>query len=446
MNAQQAVQNCSSNPILAAAQRLLSERFPLDLWLDKRNRYGKKTIDRLKSDGNNAPTKPNQFAEYIAASVVLHCTDGWTFFSHTVDHLLNGDVETSVFMAYYAQLRAVMSFLASEGIGIFNTKHFWVENNGRFQSFNQNTHDAVRCVIEKWADYYPKSIRLLSLLRLENISFADWVIAAQLRLGSTAVTEFARDWLRAWSLDLNTLSKDHNIRNEASYRPHRIYQYPHYSELEDHLHHLIEVWKASEPVGSHRFNILDRHLLRNTLITTFRNRTGYYPHWQRYNSKYRFFIGTVIDNLGLSLDNNLVDFLSNPDPSLNHPILREAVKKGVNKEGGVNPLPIISRAYLLLRLASAATENLLLNSSIKKEDLFFWWNKFGNDIGLWIPGNAPDQMTDLWIDVKTSVDAIEDWYLNNIGLVSISKIRQELPYDSWQIQQFNRAGLWAIGL
>lgn len=446
MTIQQAVQNASSAPILSAAHRLQTERFPMNMWLDKGNRYAKETIDRLKADGAKAPTRPNQLAEYMAASVLLHCTDGWTFFSHAIDNLINGDIGTSVFMAYYAQLRAVMSFLASEGIGIFKNKHFWVENNGRYNFFELTTHDAVKNVIEIWANYPPKSNHLLNLMRLENKSFSEWVVAAQISLGSPGVALLAKDWLKAWSLDLNIMSEDHRIRNEASYRPQRIYPYSRNCCLQDYLHHLVEIWRASEPVGSQRFSLLDRHLLRNTLTSIYRNQTGKYPHWRQNTKGYKLFVETAVSNLGLTLDNNLAAFLSDPAPSLNHPVLEEARRKGKSEDGGIRPLPIISRAYLLLRLASAATQELLLNSSVKKEDLFFWWEELGNDIGLWIPEKAPEQMSDLWVDVKSSVDAIEDWYTQNDDLAGILKVKQDLPFDSWQFKQFNRAGLWAIGL
>ena len=442
MTAQQAVHNSSATPVIEAAQALKAKGFPLGRWLVRGNRYSRKTIQNLKREGNRAPVKPQKLAEYIAASVVLHCADGWTFFSHAIDNLLSGDKATSVFMGYYAQLRAVMSFMASEGIGIFNDNHYWFDSHGNCHSFRGSTHGVVRDLIIKWANFPSKSVRLLSILSLENKSFAEWVNAAHLPLGSPAVTELARDWLSAWSIDLNILNQDHSIRNEASYRPQRIHPFPQLDELEEYIPLIVHAWRASEPYGSNRFNLLDRYLLKNTLRSAFRNRTGKEPRGNRYST----FVQTAIGNLGLSINSTLFDFLSSPETITNHPILMEARKKGENEDGSIRTLPILSRAYLLLRIASAATQDFLSTCSIVKDDLRFWWEALGNDAGLWIPGNLPDQMTDLWADVKDSVDSVEDWYTLNTGMFCTLKVRQDLPFDSWQVNQFTRAGLWAIGL
>ena len=442
MNLKQAIQNASPTPIIAAGQTLKIRSFPLNRWLIKRNRYSRKTVKVLAGEGNSAPRQPDKLAEYIAASTVLHCTDGWTFFSHAIDSLLSGDSATCVFMAYYAQIRAVMSFMASEGIGIFKSKHFWFDNRGGCNSFNGGTHKVVCDLISEWAVFPSKGARLLSIINFENRSFAEWVSSAEISLGSPAVNRLAREWLVAWSIDLDVLSQDHDIRNEASYRPQRVYPYSQHNLLEENLSRLIQIWRASEPAGSNRFSLLDLHLLKNTLKSIYRNHTGKEARGKRY----ALFIQNAIGNLGLSLDGHLVDFLSSSETIPNHPILKEAKKKGEYEDGNIRALPVISRAYLLLRLASAATQDFLIKSSIEKDDLLFWWAELGNDMGLWVPGELPDQMTDLWDDVKDSVDAIEDWYYQNNGQISVLKARQDLPLDYWRVKQFNRAGLWAIGI
>lgn len=441
---QAVVKNASSNYILDAAQRLRDKEFPIRRWLDDNNIYAKNPITQIANDtkSNNAPSKPDQLAEYIAASVVLHCADGWTYFSHAIDNLITGDAANSVFMAYYAQLRAVMSFLASEGIGIFSNKHFYFDEQGKCYLFKRPTHPVVKQTIEAWADCSQKNIRLLSLLSLEGKTFEEWINAAQKSVNSRAPIATAKELLDKWSIDLRKLEKDRDIRNEASYHPQGRYSNSQFKGLKkEYLDFLVEIWKASEPAGSNRFNLLDCHLLKIILKSTFSNQIGEEP-----GENYPDFVKDAMVNLGLNPKNNLFKFLSDIDSMPFHIILEEANKDGIDKDGSIQAMPVISRAYLLLRLASAAAQEFLSKSSIGKDDLLFWWKEFGCSIGLWLPGNEPGQMEELWDDVKDSVDVIENWYIQNPAEVSVFKMKQEFPFDSWQVKQFNRVGLWGIGL
>ena len=45
--------------------------------------------------------------------------------------------------------------------------------------------------------------------------------------------------------------------------------------------------------------------------------------------------------------------------------------------------PILARALLMLRLASARAAHLLAAAEVSKADLKFWWLPWGTDLGLW---------------------------------------------------------------
>src|SRR5689334_4905295 len=87
-----AMQQCSPNKIRNAMLNIKTERLPSARWLKKGNRYESDTIRKIENEGVYSPLHPNELAEYIAASSVLHCSDGWLFFSNAVEDLLNGDV------------------------------------------------------------------------------------------------------------------------------------------------------------------------------------------------------------------------------------------------------------------------------------------------------------------------------------------------------------------
>jgi hypothetical protein len=66
-------------------------------------------------------------AQYIAASSILHCADGWSYLGRAINCLLKGDPHRVVHLAYYAELRAALSLLASEAIGVFSRNNFVID-------------------------------------------------------------------------------------------------------------------------------------------------------------------------------------------------------------------------------------------------------------------------------------------------------------------------------
>jgi hypothetical protein len=360
-----------------------------------------------------------------------------------VDSLLNGDYGTAVHLAYYSELRAAMSFLASEGIGVFHNHHCWVDSTGNGHIFRaSSTHAFVWQAIQKWAEYQPKSRNLLDLFRIEGITISDWLTAAGYVPGSIPAARLAQDWLKDWSLDLALVEKDRTFRNYVSYRPQNMQSQFNPSAFQQNLETIIEYWRVCEPSGLERCSILDRYLLRHALESTYQIRTG-----QRYLGKrYRIFIEHTLSNLSLSPGLTLNEFLLRKRASTNHLLLKEAKKKGRDRYGKLRPLSVIARAVLLLRLCSAAVDNIMQIQSISCEDIGFWWRAFGHDIGLWDANSEPDSITDLWADIQPVLDDLAGWCNENTSPVSVARSKQQWSFEIWQLTQFQRAGLWAIGL
>lgn len=94
-------------------------------WVSKTNRYSSNPIAKIRLDNKVRTIKePKHLSQYIAASSLLHATDGWSYLGRSLLSLLRGDPHRCRHLAYYAELRAAMSLLATEGIGVFRNRHF----------------------------------------------------------------------------------------------------------------------------------------------------------------------------------------------------------------------------------------------------------------------------------------------------------------------------------
>ena len=154
----------------------------------------------------------------------------------------------------------------------------------------------------------------------------------------------------------------------------------------------------------------------------------------------------MISNLHISVGNVMMDFLLRKSSPTNHLLLKEARKKGKDSSGYLRPLSVIARAILLLRLSSAAVEDLLQSQSISCQEVKFWWETLGYGIGLWDVDSEPENITDLWADIQPVLDDLAGWCNENTSPVSVARSKQQWSFEIWQLTQFQRAGLWAIGL
>jgi hypothetical protein len=434
---QHAVQHVSFGPVHSALQQLQLNHLPANRWLSDRNRYARDTVARLNTDAQRRRVRRNEISQYIAASAILHCFDGWSFLSHAARSMLQGDEGTAIHLAYYAELRAAMSFLACEGIGVFVYKHIWLDVNGRCNILDgPGTHDLVWLALEEWSTVTSNASRLLSIFSTAGNTFDQWLNAAHSSLGGTpSAAILARHWLTTWSLDLKVLGEDHFLRNSASYRPQGLTPIGLRPDICETLDAFIEYWLACEPAGAELFQLLDYHLLRQALRSTFQNRSGSRPRGSRYTA----FIDTILGNLGLPTRGRFRTFLIASTSAARHPLLMAAQR-------GQRSISVFARALLLLRLASAAVADMLASNAIRSSDLAFWWGRRGDDIGLWDPTLPPGQSTDLWVDIRDAIQNIQTWCDAQVRPAGVRLVMQDIDFDAWHLAQFQRAGLWGMGL
>ena len=283
-----------------------------------------------------------------------------------------------------------------------------------------------------------QTARLLELLSVNGKSFVEWLGSAGYVPGSPTTGALARDWLKSWSVDLKEFAKDRGLRNDASYRPQRLSLSQSQLSVGVISEKLVRFWRACEPSGFARFGELDLHLLRQALTQAY---GAIMP-----SRSYSVFVRDALDQMGMAGQLHLTRFLSRSRLP-QHPILVEAKKRGRDRNGRMRPLSIMARAILLLRLASAACESFLRSSGIYGADIEFWWENLGSDIGLWEPNEGPAYMTDLWADIEAALELVEAWNNENPApSCNVCQARRELSVNLWYMGQFQRVGLWGIGL
>ena len=381
----------------------LKRRFPSGNWLGLQNRYAKKCVENIEKDCKKPPppritgSRKSQLAEYIAASVPLHCMDGWSFLGKAVISHAMGDTEASKHFAYYAQLRAVMSLLASEGIGIFNKKHFSIVNaNGRssdiYGPISNNTHDLVREQFVEWIGLPDSGKLFQKIIRQRGIALETWFSA----ISTTALNYLAKDWLEQWGYDITTLKIDRSVRNNASYRPSSIARDPSFknsTQIRNSLGIVENIWRMCTIGGVGGF-VVDNFLLRLS--------------WEKHNGRQltQAEARNVLDNLGISDPEltTLTHLFSRTTQRLDPALVVEAGKKGRPSDPYYH-IQMMARATLLLRLATGSGMRMIEEAHFSKNDLKFWWEPFGENYGLWEPGQA-DPISDMWAEVEAALGSM----------------------------------------
>ena len=261
----------SAKGVVTSARRVAGH-LPKDRWLGPKNRYRTATINTLEADDKSHTVRERQLAEYIASSAPLHCCDGWSYLGRAIGCHLHGDPNAARHLAYYAELRAAMALLATQGIGIFNDRHFVVDQNAAVTRLcvKKGTHQATWEFLEAWANLPQASTLLGNVLQPGGRPMSEWVAALP---GGASWKPLATDWLLTMGLDLRFLSDDRDARNEASYRPMYLRQLAALPST-DAASVAEEMWHLLEPAPPLSFGQLDRHLLRLSLEGAVRSTRG----------------------------------------------------------------------------------------------------------------------------------------------------------------------------
>jgi hypothetical protein len=401
------------------------------------------TTDRLGADLKRGLTASNErdLARYIAVSAILHAGDGWSYLGNAVLAMLKGDPHRAQHLAYYAELRAAMSLLATQGVGVFKNQHLVIGAKNKVTKVvnGGRTHDFSWDALEVWSHKQDSAALFRNIVRPQGITLEEWLHPGG---GGAAVAARARDWLRQWGMDLRIARDDRDERNESSYRPDGV---PDAWSINasDTLKFIDDVWSSCEPGSTSRFETIDRHILRIAVESLYYARTG---------------------NKASGADSGFVQHVDKivRAQSLSPPISaewnkfllrqKEAVDLTVLQWSAVDPpapgnrhLGTFSRATLLLRVASGATVQLFKAAGIDGNKVGFWWEEVGTSRGFW-EGSFPfTELVDLWADVDPALKNLRAFASTvSANDQSFFKVGTALGSNLPALGSCERIGLWSL--
>jgi len=305
------------------------------------------------------------------------------------------DPDVARHLGYYAQLRAAMSVLAGDGIGVFQNKHVIVTEEQKcvFLS-SRNTHAFAWEALRARA-CSPSGVDLLfRVIRPGGILLRDW-----LDHFAAGYNFIAAECLQQWGLDLSRFRIDRDARNLASYRP-TAFTSPGPRRIGDTLNSIIRFWEIFEPGQAGGFPVLDRHLLRRSL-SLVTDRDGLHARMS-YAGRLEMMLN-ALDPKELSTD-QWTDFLNYDNLQEIPPILQDANARDDSCHVG-HSKHVLARAALLLRVATGSTVDLLNEAGLTiKKDLSFWWTSPAVKRRLWSNNDAPTSFVDLWQDIEDAMD------------------------------------------
>lgn len=389
---------------------------------------------------NTRAITKDEACTFLASSSLCHSLDGWIYLSHAMDSFLKGDLGIAVHLAYYAELRGSMSFLATEGIAVLNNHHIRVDGNGNVGVFNarKGTHIFTWEAINHYilSPSKPKE-DLLKAFQCLGKNFFEWFSAIP-RKNLLMADKVIQEWLKEWSFDISHFTTDRNLRNELSYRPRKL-QYNSISQIEEPLHKLSSFWRPLEPQNSSRFKLLDDFLLKKFLkkIHEYIEIALQTPY------PFEQLLEETFQALNLQLSASQRSFFTSQN---DHQLFVSAKNTVVSTTGDVNPLSIIARATLLLRLSIGYSTRNLSAAGITKAELHFFLNSIGVNSGYWNNNNIPNDFALLWDDVGDALTSIEGWLNGRTQDASLNELTLELAQELTFYKQITRAGLWGVHL
>jgi len=249
----------ASSASIETTFRELKPYFRNSRWLPNNNRYRDDCVESLHADQPNN-IHQDSLVRYIAASALPHVLDGWGFVGRAINAYVRGDFVSCRHLAYYAELRATMGLLASQGIGIFNKSHYVVDDAGSAKRVpnNDSTHLLAWKALDHWSGLSRSTDLLSSVITPGGIAISEWQSGIFSDAGFRIV---GRNWLKRWNLDVQQCANDQKLRNLSSYRPSRLIHMD-FHHVSQRVGFVKEFWRLCEPSGAEPFQRLDRHLLR----------------------------------------------------------------------------------------------------------------------------------------------------------------------------------------
>lgn len=362
-------------------------------WLPAGNPYSADAGEKIKSDGKLVSSQDAPaFIQYLASSVFVHNGDAWSFFGRAIDALVHGDLPTAVHLTYYAELRAALSLLASEGIFVGNSANFVVTNAAEVKLIHKaGTHDAAWQCLEAWNEGDRSGDLLSQILKPANQPFNAWVDS----MPAGGVRPVIESLLNQMKFDLQHFASDRSRRNAASYHPSRISVDD--LDVAQACALVDDLWAVLEPDSVGAFTRMDEELVWRILAETYTGRSGKAaagPGWESWLE------GSIpASQLNTALHERMKAGDRSPLEAVFHNDLDEkAASKFVSN--------MMFRTVVLLRLSTGSARLLLAEAGLSTAMVERWATSLSEAKGLWAPGDRPTTPLDLWADTRDALDAL----------------------------------------
>ena len=341
---------------------------------------------------------------YLAISSITHLHDGWCYLGLALRSLFHNEVGGCGHAAYYAELRAALSFLAVNGILILNNKGFYLNSSLVFEPLYQDvgTHKAVWNSLNKVASLSSACdvVRFETLIQPDGILLKDWIDAFSKGISISAAS--CSCFLSYCGMDIGKYENDREARNKYSYSPCDIESYRERDRGE--ICALIKlIWGLFEPDAVGRFPKIDKFVLWFLLRGLKRNLNMSCP-------LYRGRIVNMCTDLGLS-DIKKKQLFSEIYGKRNrlHPMFDPSSCYAPKKGTEDLHVGVVLRACFLLRLATAACRNLLQNSGVGESELRFWLRGMQRCRFMWQASVDGYDYCDLWNDILLSQESLDTY-------------------------------------
>lgn len=418
---------------------VLKRHWKLGSWLSKSNPYRKDSIGHInqKKKQKGLLLRGSALPQYVAASAIAHCYDGWSYLGRALEAEMAGDPDTTRHLGYYAELRAAMSVLASEGIGVFHDQHIVITGKDRSNIIEQQgaTHQFVWKALEWWGNSIKGNSAVLDLIRPGGVPLSEWL--DQFSAGSSF---FVSSWIQQWGLDLSLLATDRSARNMASYRPTG-FTTPGPRSIESIIDSILQIWEVCDPGANGGFPILDSHLLRSSLDLVWKNQspTG--------GKNYEQTLLTTLN--GISPTGHPLGpwdkFLSQQCLADKHPVV-DSASGNVDAHHLDHSKQVLARAILLLRIATGRSAELLGEAGPDGVDaLEFWTSGASVRRRLWPESSPGVSPVDLWPDVEDALESVRQW-IENGGPRCHHTLWTKRGTEASLLATVERAFLWGVGL
>jgi len=300
------------------------------------------------------------------------------------------------------------------------------------------THQMVWLVFEYWGTQQRSRNLLEDIIKIDNLTLKEWVDIYDNRSWAGLTDEI----FHQLGIDLQLMAKDRDLRNKVSYEPSELYEQYQTTDIVQNVEFILECWKLLEPNTNNGFQTLDIFMLKSVIHLLDKKVSRLSNKSKR--RKIGKLVYTAYENSDISrtFANELYNFLK----ASNHPVFIEA---SINHNTTIsslkdprNHLQILSRALLLLRIATGSVHKLLRDANITMSDISFWRKKIIQKDGM-LPTEEIDDFEsyDLWTDIN---DLGIDPLLNIRSTMDYYTIQQNESYAILLLSQAKRPLLWGI--